>query len=77
MSGFALLSNFACEDCGSPGIMLPEHLSDASAICCSGCGAGHGTWGAFKFRARKLIMSAVDGGVCDPRVAGVDLALKF
>lgn len=77
MSGFALLSNFACDDCGSPAIMLPEPLSDASPIRCSGCGGTHGSWGAFKQRAKALILSDVERGLCDPRAAGVDLALKF
>lgn len=77
MSGFALVSDFACEACGSPAIMLPEALGDGSIICCSGCGDQLGTWGAFKSRTKQLIMADIARGNCDPRVAGIDLALKL
>ncbi len=77
MSGFALVSNFACEACGSPSIMLPETLTDGAAIHCSGCGHELGTWGAFRERAKRLIMADVERGLCDPRAAGVDLALRI
>ena len=77
MSGFALVSNFACEDCGSPAIMLPEELNDAANIKCSGCGAELGTWGAFKRSARQLIMSDVEHGLCDVKAAGVDFVLDY
>lgn len=57
MSGFALLSNFACETCGSPSIVLPEQLNDQAGITCSGCGSTLGTWGGLKMRARQIIMA--------------------
>jgi hypothetical protein len=77
MNGFALVSNFACDRCGSPSIMLPENLEDAAPIRCSGCGVELGTWGVFKERARRLIMADVESGELDPRDAGVDLALRI
>lgn len=77
MSGFALMSNFACDACGSPAIVLPEQLHESSMIRCSGCGGELGSWGAFKQHAKELILSDVAQGRCDPRVAGVDLALKI
>jgi hypothetical protein len=76
MSGFALLSNFACQACGSPAIVLPEKLGDGATVRCSGCGGEIGTWGAFKARARQLIMADIVSGARDPRTAGIDLALK-
>jgi hypothetical protein len=77
MNGFALVSNFACDRCGAPSIVLPETLEDMAPIRCSGCGDGLGTWGAFKQRTRQLILADVASGEIDPREAGVDLALRL
>lgn len=76
MSGFALTSNYACETCDCSAIMLPETLNDHSLVRCSGCGAELGEWGAFKAMTRRIIMDEVERGTCDPRLAGVDMAMK-
>lgn len=77
MGGFALLSSFACDTCGSPAIMLPDHPEPCSAIRCSGCGARLGTWGAFKERARQVIMEDVEERGVDPRRATTDFAAEL
>lgn len=77
MGGFALLSNFACDHCGSPSIMLPDCPADQSLIRCSGCGGELGSWGGFKARARQVIMDEVRAGVADPRVASSDPMVGF
>lgn len=77
MSGFALTSRFACAACDCSAIMLPAALNDQSPVRCSGCGASLGLWGEFKQQTRRIIMADVERGACDPRAAGVDLAIKF
>ncbi len=75
MGGFALLSSFACDTCGSPAIMLPDAPEDASMIRCSGCGSRLGSWGEFKARARQLIVDDPSHAHADPKRVSVDLAL--
>ncbi len=77
MGGFALLSSFACDTCGSPAIMLPDAPEDTSAIRCSGCGSRLGTWGEFKARARQLIIEDSGQAEAGPRRVSVDLALDL
>lgn len=77
MGGFALLSNFACDHCESPSIMLPDCPCDDSLIRCSGCGSELGSWGGFKARARQVIMDEVKAGVVDRRSASSDFAVRL
>lgn len=77
MSGFALLSNFACHTCSSPSIMLPEELTEAAPIRCSGCGMRLGSWGAFKEQVRQVVMAEVETGAISVRDIGPDLMLDM
>lgn len=73
MGGFALLSNFACDTCGSPSIMLPGDICDSSSVCCSGCGVALGSWSDLKRQARQIIDAEVRTGQVSQRYASVDL----
>lgn len=73
MGGFALHSNFACDTCGSPSIMLPGDICDKAAVRCSGCGQALGSWADLKRQARHVIDAEVRTGLVDPRYASVDL----
>lgn len=55
MLGVALMSTFACHDCGSISIILPADLTDSARVMCSGCGRDYGCWSQFKQDAERII----------------------
>lgn len=39
---------FHCEDCGSPGVSIPQALTDASVVSCDHCGRTIGSWAEYR-----------------------------
>ncbi len=39
---------FHCEDCGSPGVSIPQALTDASIVSCGNCGRRIGSWAEYR-----------------------------
>ena len=44
---------FACRNCGSPAVSIPEALNDAAAVHCARCGFVVGTWSELQALARE------------------------
>lgn len=39
---------FHCEDCGSPGVSIPQALTEASVVSCANCGRRIGSWAEYR-----------------------------
>ena len=47
--------HFACANCGSPSVNLPDTLIDESVVECRGCGRTISSWAEFKRRTAQII----------------------
>ena len=55
MPGHAMPPTFACDDCGSVSLTLPDELVDAALVRCSRCGHVFGCWAEFKQVVEQII----------------------
>jgi DNA-directed RNA polymerase subunit N (RpoN/RPB10) len=39
---------FHCEDCGSPGVSIPQLLTACSIVSCANCGRTIGSWAEYR-----------------------------
>jgi DNA-directed RNA polymerase subunit RPC12/RpoP len=53
---------FACAECGSPSVKFPDELSDGALIVCQQCSHPVSTWGEFKRRTTRIILSEYEAG---------------
>ena len=57
---------YACSECGSPAITLPDQLDPKALVHCRDCRKPVATWAAFKHKATRAILAetkAVGKGV--------------
>ncbi|MFN3671019.1 MAG: hypothetical protein ACK4VM_03815 [Bosea sp. (in: a-proteobacteria)] len=76
MLGVVTLSKFACDNCGSVSVVLPEELIESAFVRCSGCGREFGRWGQFKQEVERII-SAQPRGMNGSAHAGFDTAPRI
>ncbi|MCO5092860.1 hypothetical protein [Bosea sp. (in: a-proteobacteria)] len=62
MGGITLRQDwFHCEDCGSPGVSIPQALGDASVVSCAHCGLVLGSWAEYRRRVDQALMAEQAG----------------
>jgi uncharacterized Zn finger protein len=54
---------FACRACGSPAVTLPKEFHHRAPVHCQGCGVLISTWGVFKQRTTRVILSETEQGI--------------
>ena len=74
--GSCASSSFACTACGSPSIRVPDEIHDAADLSCAGCGAGLGSWFAFKERIRQAILREIASGTTSAALASSDIPIQ-
>ena len=50
---------FACTECASPAVVLPEELADTALVHCQGCNKPIATWALFKQRTTQAILAEI------------------
>ena len=48
---------YACSECGSPAVTLPERLDGTALVHCRDCRSAIATWAVFKHRTTELILA--------------------
>ena len=48
---------YACSECGSPAVILPDRLDEHALVHCRDCRNPIATWAVFKHRTTKLILA--------------------
>jgi hypothetical protein len=76
MDGSRATPSFACTTCGSPSITVPDEIHDAANLSCAGCGAGAGSWLAFKERIRQAILHEIASGKTLAEQASSDIPIR-
>jgi hypothetical protein len=59
---------YACSECGSPAVTLPDRLDYDALVHCRDCRKPVATWGIFKHRTTQAILaeSKAVGGAVEP-----------
>jgi hypothetical protein len=51
------MDEFRCSACGSPAFVYPRVLEDDKLVACARCGAFISTYGEFKQRSERAVVS--------------------